>query len=160
MVVPMKVKSSKKLTGTDDKSNVSNYKYTNLVKICTLCKDYLLSLPKKLAQTIGNISCLVLDKNISNVIQVIDPLTGQTGSIESDVYWRGVNPSVPSSRRLVLDSPDLWCWVKKRCIWNAIIPRRRWGRNNGVSSPPLPPRGNVIWVRMIHTWKNAVIWGI
>ena len=88
MVVPMKVKSSKKLTGTDDKSNVSNYKYTNLVKICTLCKDYLLSLPKKLAQTIGNISCLVLVKNISNVIQVIDPLTGQTGSIASDAYWR------------------------------------------------------------------------
>ena len=89
MVVPMKVKSSKKLIGTDDKSNVSNYKYyTNLVKKCTLCKDDLLSLPKKLAQTIGNISCLVLVKNISNVIQVIDPLTGQTGSIASDAYWR------------------------------------------------------------------------
>lgn len=87
-VVPMKVKSSKKLIGTDDKSNVSNYKYTNLVEICTLCKDDLLFLPKKLARTIGNISRLVLVKNISNVIQVIDPLTGQTGSIESDAYWR------------------------------------------------------------------------
>ena len=87
-VVPMKVKSSKKLIGTDDKSNVSNYKYTNLVEICTLCKDDLLFLPKKLARTIGNISRLVLVKNISNVIQVIDPLTGQTGNIESDAYWR------------------------------------------------------------------------
>lgn len=84
----MKVKSSKKLIGTDDKSNVSNYKYTNLVEICTLCKDDLLFLPKKLARTIGNISRLVLVKNISNVIQVIDPLTGQTGNIESDAYWR------------------------------------------------------------------------
>ena len=27
-------------------------------------------------------------KNISNVINVIDPLTGQTGNIESDAYWR------------------------------------------------------------------------
>lgn len=87
-VVPMKVKSSKKLIGTDDKSNVTNYKYTNLVEICTLCKDDLLFLPKKLARTIGNISRLVLVKNISNVIQVIDPLTGQTGNIESDAYWR------------------------------------------------------------------------
>ncbi|KAL3765597.1 hypothetical protein ACHAWO_003889 [Cyclotella atomus] len=87
-VVPMKVKSSKKLIGTDDKSNVSNYKYTNLVEICTLCKDDLLFLPKKLARTIGNISRLVLVKNISNVIQVIDPLTGQTANIESDAYWR------------------------------------------------------------------------
>jgi len=87
-VVPMKVKSSKKLIGTDDKSNVSNYKYTNLVEICTLCKDDLLFLPKKLALSIGNISRLVLVKNVSNVIHVIDPLSGQTGNIESDAYWR------------------------------------------------------------------------
>lgn len=87
-VVPMKVKSSKKLIGTDDKSNVSNYKYTNLVEICTLCKDDLLFLPKKLARHIGNISRLVLVKNISNVINVIDPLTGQTGNIEGEAYWR------------------------------------------------------------------------
>ncbi|ACI65023.1 nonsense mediated decay protein 3-like protein [Thalassiosira pseudonana CCMP1335] len=87
-VVPMKVKSSKKLIGTDDKSNVSNYKYTNLVEICSLCKDDLLFLPKKLARSIGNINRLVLVKNVSNVINVIDPLTGQTGNIESDAYWR------------------------------------------------------------------------
>jgi len=87
-VVPLKVKSSKKLISTDDKSNISNYKFTNLVEICTLCKDDLLFLPKKLATHIGNIARLVLVKNISNVIQVIDPLTGQTGAIESDAYWR------------------------------------------------------------------------
>ena len=82
------MKSSKKLIGTDDKSNVSNYKYTNLVEIAGVCKDDLLFLPKKLARSIGNINRLVLVKNISNVINVIDPLTGQTGSIESDAYWR------------------------------------------------------------------------
>jgi len=87
-VVPMKVKASKKLIGTDDKSNVSNYKYTNLVEIAGVCKDDLLFLPKKLARSIGNINRLVLVKNISNVINVIDPITGQTGIIESDAYWR------------------------------------------------------------------------
>lgn len=98
-VAPMKVKSSKKLIGTDDKSNVSNYKYTSLVEICTLCKDDLLYLPKKLATHIGNISRLVLVKNISNVIQVIDPLTGQTASIESDAYWRDpFRPIVTAAR--------------------------------------------------------------
>mmetsp|Transcript_6339 Transcript_6339/g.11299 ORF Transcript_6339/g.11299 Transcript_6339/m.11299 type:complete len:617 (+) Transcript_6339:93-1943(+) len=98
-VVPMKVKSSKKLIGTDDKSNVSNYKYTNLVEICTFCKDDLLFLPKKLARHIGNISRLVLVKNISNVIHVIDPLTGQTGNIESDAYWRDpFRPVVTAAR--------------------------------------------------------------
>jgi nonsense-mediated mRNA decay protein 3 len=98
-VVPMKVKSSKKLIGTDDKSNVSNYKYTNLVEICTLCKDDLLFLPKKVARHIGNISRLVLVKNISNVIHVIDPLTGQTGNIESEAYWRDpFRPVVTAAR--------------------------------------------------------------
>lgn len=87
-VVPLKVKSSKKLIGTDDKSNVCNYKYTSLVEICTLCKDDLLYLPKIVARHIGNISRLVLVKNITNVIHVIDPLSGQTGIIESDAYWR------------------------------------------------------------------------
>ena len=82
------MKSSKKLIGTDDKSNVCNYKYTHLVEIATLCKDDLLFLPKTLAKKIGNISRLVLVKNVSNVINVIDPLSGQTGNIESDAYWR------------------------------------------------------------------------
>merc|ERR1719356_55241 len=97
--VPMKVKSSKKLIGTDDKSNVSNYKYTSLVEICALCKDDLLFLPKKLARHIGNISRLVLVKNISNVIKVIDPLSGQTGSIESEASWRDpFRPIVTAAR--------------------------------------------------------------
>jgi NMD protein affecting ribosome stability and mRNA decay len=93
------VKSSKKLIGTDDKSNVSNYKYTSLVEICTLCKDDLLYLPKILARHIGNISRLVLVKNITNVIHVIDPLTGQIGTIESDAYWRDpFRPVVTAAR--------------------------------------------------------------
>lgn len=98
-VVPMKVKSSKKLISTDDKSNVSNYKFTNLVELCTLCKDDLLFLPKKLATHIGNISRLVLVKNISNVINVIDPLTGQTANIGNDAYWRDTfRPMVTAAR--------------------------------------------------------------
>lgn len=43
-VVPIKVKTSKKLVSTDDKSNVANFKFTNLVEICPLCKDDLLFL--------------------------------------------------------------------------------------------------------------------
>ena len=58
------------------------------MEICTLCKDDLLFLPKAVARHIGNISRLVLVKNITNVIHVIDPITGQTGTIESDAYWR------------------------------------------------------------------------
>lgn len=41
----------------------------------------------------GNISRCVLVKNISNLIHFVDPLTGQTASMSSDVYWR--NPFKP-----------------------------------------------------------------
>jgi len=86
--VPIKMKHSKKLIGLDDKSNVANYKYTDYVEICPLCKDDLLYLPKKIARNIGNISRLVLVKAVTNVIHIIDPLNGQTGQISSEVFWR------------------------------------------------------------------------
>ena len=76
------------MISTDDKSNISNYKFTNLVEICTLCKDDLLYLPKKTANNLGNISRCVLVKNISNVIHFVDPLSGQTASMPAEVYWR------------------------------------------------------------------------
>jgi len=87
-VVPVKIKMSKKLISTDDKSNISNYKFTNLVEICTLCKDDLLCLPQKTARDLGNISRIVLVKNISSLIHLIDPLSGQTASMNPEVFWR------------------------------------------------------------------------
>jgi len=98
-VVPIKVKTSKKLIGTDDKSNISNFKHTNLVEICPLCKDDLLYLPSKTARKLGNIPRLVLIKNVTNVIHFIDPLTGQTAQMESDHYWRDpIRPVVTAAR--------------------------------------------------------------
>jgi nonsense-mediated mRNA decay protein 3 len=85
---PVKSKHSKKLIGTDVKSNIANFKYTHMVEICPLCKDDLLFLPTKLARSLGNISRLVLVKNISNLIHLIDPLTGQTASMTPEAYWR------------------------------------------------------------------------
>ena len=90
---------SKKLIGTDDKSNVSNYKYTSYVEICPLCKDDLLYLPPKTARQLGNISRLVLVKNISNMIHFLDPMTGQTASMNSDAYWRDpLRPIITAAR--------------------------------------------------------------
>jgi len=98
-VVPVKTKMSKKLISTDDKSNISNYKFTNFVEICPLCKDDLLYLPKRTARNLGNISRLVLVKNISNVIQLIDPLTGQTAAMSEEVFWRDpLRPIITAAR--------------------------------------------------------------
>ena len=98
-VCPIKVKTSKKLISTDIKSNIANFKYTNLVEICPLCKDDLLYLPMKLARNLGNISRLVLVKNISNVIHLIDPSTGQTASMTPEVFWREpLRPIITAAR--------------------------------------------------------------
>ena len=98
-VTPIKTKASKKLIGTDDKSNVSNFKYTNLVEICPLCKDDLLWLPAKMARNMGNIARLVLVRNVSNVIQLIDPLTGQTAAMSGDAFWREpIRPLITGAR--------------------------------------------------------------
>ena len=98
-VVPVKIKTSKKLIGTDVKSNVTNFKYTNYVEICPLCKDDLLCLPAKMAQSLGSIARIVLVKNISNVIHLIDPLTGQTATLTNEAYWRNpIRPIITAAR--------------------------------------------------------------
>lgn len=91
--VPVKVKLSKKLISKDVKSNISNFKYTNLVEICPLCKDDLLFLQKRMARNMGNISRLVLVKNVTNVIHLIDPQSGQTAQMSPEAFWR--NPIIP-----------------------------------------------------------------
>lgn len=93
------MKTSKKLIGTDDKSNVSNYKYTNYVEICPLCKDDLLYLPARTARNIGNISRLVMVKAISNVIHLIDPLSGQMAQLSGENFWRDpIRPVITAAR--------------------------------------------------------------
>ena len=69
------------------------------MEICPLCKDDLIFLPAKTARKLGNISRLVMVKSISNVINVIDPLSGQMGALESDVYWRDpIRPIITAAR--------------------------------------------------------------
>lgn len=100
-VCPTRIKVSKKLIGTDDKSNIANFKFTTFVEICPLCKDDLLFLPAKMARNMGNIARLVLVKNISNVIHLIDPLTGQTATMSPEVFWRDpmmIRPLITAAR--------------------------------------------------------------
>lgn len=55
--------------------------------------------PIKLARNLGNIARLVLVKNVSNVIHLIDPLTGQTATLEPEVFWRDpIRPLVTAAR--------------------------------------------------------------
>lgn len=52
-----------------------------------------------MARNLGNIARLVLVKNVSNVIHLIDPLSGQTAALEGDVFWRDpIRPMVTAAR--------------------------------------------------------------
>ncbi|MGV2435047.1 MAG UNVERIFIED_CONTAM: 60S ribosomal export protein NMD3 [Anaerolineae bacterium] len=98
-VVPVRVKMSRKLIGIDDKSNTANYKFTNFVEICPLCKDDLLYLPAKFARTLGNIPRIVLVKYVSSLIHLIDPMSGQTAAMSADQYWRDpLRPIITAAR--------------------------------------------------------------
>ena len=77
-VVPVTVKTSEQLISKDIHSNTSNYKFTYSVDIVPICKDDLVCLPKKLAQSLGNIPQLVLCHRVGTSLQFIDPNTLQS----------------------------------------------------------------------------------
>ena len=52
-----------------------------------------------MARNLGNISRLVLVKNITNNIHIIDPLTGQTAQMSGEVFWREpIRPIITAAR--------------------------------------------------------------
>lgn len=59
----------------------------------------MLYLPAKTARNLGNISRLVLVKNITSLIHLVDPLSGQTAQMSNDVYWREpIRPIITAAR--------------------------------------------------------------
>jgi len=64
-----------------------------------LCKDDLVYLSARTARNHGNISRLVLVKAISNVIHLIDPMTGQMAQLSGETYWRDpIRPIITAAR--------------------------------------------------------------
>src|SRR3546814_654106 len=86
-VVPITVKSSKKLIGADVKSNTYNYKYNYMVEILPMCKDDLVILPRGLARDQGDMAQLCIVQRISNCIHVVDPATCQVKEQQRQQGW-------------------------------------------------------------------------
>ncbi|CAM9129723.1 unnamed protein product [Choristocarpus tenellus] len=101
-VVPCRTKHSKKLVSADNHSNVFNFHYTNLVTLVPVCKDDLVLLPRRLADSLGNIPRLVIAQRISSAVNFVDPLTAQTAEVTEEKYWRSEFPSLLSSTRLTV----------------------------------------------------------
>ena len=78
---------------------MSNYKFTHFIDICPLCKDDLLHLPKKVATKLGSIGRTILVKNVSSVIHLVDPFSGQTAEMPPAIFYRSkFRPLVTAAR--------------------------------------------------------------
>lgn len=100
-VAPIKAKRSEELISIDTQSGLSTYKFTFSIEIVPICRDDLVVLPKKLANSLGNISRLVVCNKITNMIQFIDPNTLQRADLLANVYWRSPFPSLLDVTQLV-----------------------------------------------------------
>lgn len=87
--VPVKSQTSQQLISADIKSNTANYRTTISVDVIPICKDDLVVLPLSLAQSVGQISPLVLCTRIrGGGLTMLDFRTMQTAEIQNNVYWR------------------------------------------------------------------------
>ncbi|NXI91161.1 NMD3 protein, partial [Psophia crepitans] len=86
--VPSRSKSSQRLISHDIHSNVYNYKSTFSVEIVPICKDNVVCLSPKLAQSLGNMSQICVCIRVTSTIHLIDPSTLQIAEIDANTYWR------------------------------------------------------------------------
>lgn len=100
-VTPIKYKRSEELISQDIHSGSNTYKFSFSVEIAPVCRDDLLVLPKKLANSLGNISRIVLCSKVSNMIHFIDPFTLQSADLSAQVYWRSPFYSLANVTQLV-----------------------------------------------------------
>lgn len=68
----------------DNHSNIFNFHYTYLVTLVPVCKDDLVLLPKRLAESLGSISRLVATQRVTSAVQFVDPLTAQTADVTEE----------------------------------------------------------------------------
>ncbi|XP_044523643.1 60S ribosomal export protein NMD3 [Gracilinanus agilis] len=98
--VPSRSKASQRLISHDIHSNTYNYKSTFSVEIVPICKDNVVCLPPKLAQSLGNMSQICVCIRVTSAIHLIDPSTLQIAEIDGSTYWRYPFSSLCHPRQL------------------------------------------------------------
>lgn len=87
-VLPCKYHYAQELVSHDTKNNTYDYKHTFCVDIVPICRDNVVILPKKVAQSLGNMSQIVVCLRVSNVITLIDPNNLQMADLNSTTFYR------------------------------------------------------------------------
>lgn len=100
-VVPIRVNKSEQIISMDVHTSTSNYKFTYSVEIAPICKDDLVCLPLRVAQSLSGIGQLVIPYRINNSIKFIDPASMQMVDLPAERYWRDPFPALCSVPDLV-----------------------------------------------------------
>ncbi|KAK0425748.1 hypothetical protein QR680_009359 [Steinernema hermaphroditum] len=87
-VLPCRYHYAQELVTHDTKNNTYDYKHTFCVEIVPICRDNVICLPKKLAQSFGNMNQMAVCLRVSNVVTLIDPSTLQMADISGTQFWR------------------------------------------------------------------------
>ncbi|VDN51130.1 unnamed protein product [Dracunculus medinensis] len=87
-VLPCKYQYAQELISHDTKNSTYDYKHTFCVEVVPVCKDNVICLPRKIAQSLGNMNQFVVCLRVNNVITIIDPSTLQLADINAQAYYR------------------------------------------------------------------------
>ncbi|MED6245878.1 ribosome-binding protein, partial [Ataeniobius toweri] len=98
--VPCRCKTSQRLISHDIHSNTYNYKSTFSAEIVPVCKDNVVCLPPRLAQSLGNMGQICVCIRVTSTIHLIDPRTLQIAEVDGNTYWRSPFNSLCSPRQL------------------------------------------------------------
>ncbi|XP_051521138.1 60S ribosomal export protein NMD3 isoform X1 [Myxocyprinus asiaticus] len=98
--VPCRSKTSQRLISHDVHSNTYNYKSTFSLEIVPVCKDNVVCLSPRLAQSLGNMGQLCVCIRVTSAIHLIDPNTLQIAEVDCNTYWRHPFNSLCSPRKL------------------------------------------------------------
>lgn len=90
------------MISADIHTSTYNYKYTISIEIAPICREDLVCLPKGVARSNGNISPLVLCHKVSDSLHFVDPITLQTATISSSIFWRSPFRSIAGRAQLTL----------------------------------------------------------
>uniref|UniRef100_A0A183D538 60S ribosomal export protein NMD3 n=1 Tax=Gongylonema pulchrum TaxID=637853 RepID=A0A183D538_9BILA len=85
----------------DTKNNTYDYKHTFCVEVVPICRDCVVCLPKRTAQSLGNMNQLLVCVRVNNVVTLIDPATLQIADVNSTQYYRDPFHAVFQSKQLV-----------------------------------------------------------
>uniref|UniRef100_A0A8D3ANQ8 60S ribosomal export protein NMD3 n=1 Tax=Scophthalmus maximus TaxID=52904 RepID=A0A8D3ANQ8_SCOMX len=98
--VPCRSKTSQRLISHDIHSNTFNYKSTYSMEIVPVCKDNVVCLSPRLAQSLGNMGQLCVCTRVTSTIHLIDPKTLQIAEVDGNTYWRNPFNSLCNPRQL------------------------------------------------------------